>query len=67
MSAKAWERLADEALADALEWKTRARDAELARFELLRGLQLIDANAAESVEWIRRVAREAIARSQVTT
>jgi hypothetical protein len=31
--------------------------------ELLAALQKIDANAAESVEWIRRVAREAIAKA----
>ena len=31
--------------------------------ELLHALQKIDANAAESVEWIRRVAREAIAKA----
>lgn len=32
--------------------------------DLLAALQKIDANAAESVEWIRRAAREAIARAQ---
>jgi hypothetical protein len=31
--------------------------------ELLAALQKIDANAAESVEWIRRVARQAIAQA----
>ena len=31
--------------------------------DLLAALQKIDANAAESVEWIRRVAREAIIRA----
>ncbi len=31
--------------------------------ELLSALQKIDANAAESVEWIRRVAQEAIAKA----
>lgn len=31
--------------------------------ELLAALEKIDANAAESVEWIRRVAREAIAKA----
>ena len=31
--------------------------------DLLAALQKIDANAAESVEWIRRVAREAIAKA----
>lgn len=31
--------------------------------ELLGALQKIDANAAESVEWIRRVAREAISKA----
>lgn len=41
MSAKAWERLADEALADALEWKTRARDAEASRAELLTALEMV--------------------------
>ena len=30
---------------------------------LLHALQMIDSNAAESVEWIRRVARAAIARA----
>lgn len=32
--------------------------------DLLAALQKIDANAAESVEWIRRVAREAIAKAE---
>ena len=31
--------------------------------DLLAALQKIDANAAESVEWIRRVAREAITKA----
>ena len=31
--------------------------------DLLHALQMIDSNAAESVEWIRRVARTAIARA----
>ena len=31
--------------------------------DLLAALQKIDANAAESVEWIRRVAREAISKA----
>ena len=31
--------------------------------DLLQALRLIDANAAESVEWIRRVAHEAIAKA----
>jgi hypothetical protein len=31
--------------------------------DLLAALQKIDSNAAESVEWIRRVAREAIAKA----
>ena len=31
--------------------------------ELLAALQMIDSNAAESVEWIRRVARAAIERA----
>jgi hypothetical protein len=33
--------------------------------DLLAALYKIDANAAESVEWIRRVAREAIAKATV--
>ena len=41
MSAKAWERLAGEALADALEWKARARDAEASRAELLAALEMV--------------------------
>ena len=32
--------------------------------EMLQALERIDANAAESVEWIRRVAREAIAKAK---
>lgn len=32
--------------------------------ELLQALQQIDSNAAESVEWIRRVARSAIAKAE---
>lgn len=31
--------------------------------ELLAALELIDSNAAESVEWIRRVARDAISKA----
>jgi hypothetical protein len=31
--------------------------------EMLKALQTIDANAAESVEWIRCVARKAIAKA----
>lgn len=31
--------------------------------DLLHALQMIDSNAAESVEWIRRVARTAITRA----
>jgi len=34
--------------------------------ELLAALQKIEANAAESVEWIRRAAREAIAKAGVS-
>ena len=43
-----------------------AIDAQLiaAAPDLLAALQKIDANAAESVEWIRRVAREAIAKAE---
>ena len=42
-----------------------AIDAQLiaAAPDLLAALQKIDSNAAESVEWIRRVAREAIAKA----
>ncbi len=32
--------------------------------DLLAALELIDSNAAESVEWIRRVARTAIAKAK---
>lgn len=32
--------------------------------DLLHALQMIDSNAAESVEWIRRVARTAIAKAK---
>lgn len=43
----------------------RGEDAHLiaAAPDLLAALQKIDANAAESVEWIRRVAREALAKA----
>lgn len=41
MSAAQWERLANEALADAREWKTRARNAEDNARELLTALQAI--------------------------
>ena len=76
MSAKAWERLADEALADALEWKTRARDAEASRAELLDALRWVvtccdpngdDGLDVKAMEHAIDRAREAIARSQVTT
>jgi hypothetical protein len=38
--------------------KLRAKKADL-----VLALQKIDSNAAESVEWIRRVAREALAKA----
>jgi hypothetical protein len=48
-----------------LENWTNEADARLiaAAPDLLAALQKIDANAAESVEWIRRVAREAISKA----
>lgn len=60
----------DEAIAflgsNSLEGQRRVPDtAKLfaASPDLLHALQIIDSNAAESVEWIRRVAREAIAKA----
>ena len=39
------------------------RQLERQNADLLAALELIDSNAAESVEWIRRVARAAIRKS----
>lgn len=52
-------------LADLTGCPNEAANARLiaAAPELLAALQKIDANAAESVDWIRRVARQAIAKA----
>lgn len=72
MSAKAWERLADEALADAHEWKARARDAEASRAELLTALEMVariwsrDQTANIAPDSPLAIVRAAIAKATVT-
>lgn len=58
-----WEGGTDGAARPTMEHEANARLMAAAP-ELLEALQTIDANAAESIEWIRRVAREAIAKAE---
>ena len=55
--------IADYIIGDHIELMTENRTLRVTGEALLHALQMIDSNAAESPEWIRRVTREAIAKT----